>query len=223
MILAYSKFGISLEIAEDSVISLTVEDPGCFAEMVRDIYIQAKGGDGAFLLSERDKALKIDKNIEVVINPFGIDFNDRKIQNRLYDKLKVVSTEFDNLLSDVDSAAVRLLYAITEQIPYNNISFDLHTDIGGFLKLYHVQIDSSSYSNLIELLCEYIKVLSGLTGVTILCLVDLKKYFSLSDMEMICKQANYNKISIVFIQSSEAYRVKNEKKYILDKDLCFIS
>ncbi len=223
MILAYSKYGTAIEIKEDSIVSLIVENPRCFAEMVRDIYNQAQGGDGEFLLSERDKVVKIDKNMEVVVNPFGIDFNDRKILNRLYDKLKTVSMEFDELLSDVDSAAVRFLDAITEQIPYNNIGFDLHIDIAGLLKLYHVQIDSNSCSNLTELLCEYIKVISSLTGVTVLCLVDLKKYVSQSEMEMICKQANYNKISIIFIQASEDYKVENEKTYILDKDLCFIS
>ena len=223
MILAYSKYGIAIELKEDSVISLTVENTRCFAEVVRDLYVQVRGGDGDFLLSEKDKALKIDKTMEVVINPFGIDFNDRKILNRLHDKLKTVSMEYDELISDVDTTAVRLLDAITRQIPYNNISFDLHTDMGGFLKLYHVQIDSSSCSSLTELLCEYIKILSGFTGVTVLCLVDMKKYFSPSEMEMVCKQAKYNKIIIVFIQSSESYKVKDEKSNILDKDLCFIS
>ena len=86
MILAYSKYGIAIEIKEDSIVSLIVENPRCFAEIVKDIYTQAKGGDGEFLLSERDKAVRIEKNMEVVINPFGIDFNDRKILNRLYDK-----------------------------------------------------------------------------------------------------------------------------------------
>jgi CRISPR-associated protein Csn2 len=223
MILAYSKYGIAIEIKEDSIVSLIVENPRCFAEIVKDINTQAKGGDGEFLLSERDKAVRIDKNMEVVINPFGIDFNDRKILNRLYDKLKTVSMEFDELLSDVDSAAVSFLDAITEQIPYNNIGFDIHTDIAGFFKLYHVQIDSNSCSNLTELLCEYIKVISSLTGATVLCLIDLKKYFLPSEMKMICKQAYYSKISIIFIQDSEDYKVENEKIYILDKDLCFIS
>ncbi len=223
MILAYSKYGIAIELEENSIISLTVENPKYFSEMVREIYIQAEGGDGEFLLTNNDKALRFDKNIEAVINPFGIDFNDRKILNRLYDKLKLVSTEFDELLSNVDSAAVKLLDAITEQIPYNNISFDLHTDIIGFLKQYHVQLDSGACNNLTELLCEYIKVLSGLMGVNVLCLVDLKKYILPDDMEMICRQASYCKISILFIQSSESYRMENEKIYILDKDLCFIS
>lgn len=221
MIIANAKYGIEIELKENRAYSLTVEANNCFADMVKNLYCQNKGEEGDFYLTENSKELKIEKYIDVIINPFAIDFNNRKITNKLYEKLKEVATEYDDYRAAIDTASVSFLDKITSQTPYEGITFDLQTDITGLLKLYHVQIDNPE-GNLHESICEYIKVLSGLTETSVLCLVDIKRYLLPWEMEQVFMQATYSKVILFLLQSGNPYSLEDEVRYIVDKDLCLI-
>lgn len=80
MKLVHSELGIKIVIVENRANVLVVENPMIFRKIIEDVLNQINGFDGELVLSTDDKLLALSKNIELVIDPFNIDLNSKKIQ-----------------------------------------------------------------------------------------------------------------------------------------------
>ena len=87
MILAYSKLNLRMEFIENTVNVLVLEDPVQFSEIVYLLKCDEKVLESPFVLSESDKFLQISKEMEIIVDPFSLDFNSRKIQQQLYKEM----------------------------------------------------------------------------------------------------------------------------------------
>ena len=79
MKLVCASFGLEMELLENYVTVLVVENAGYLTEIVSSLKKQSDGEEGIFVLVENDKIEKIDKKLALVIDPFSISVNERKI------------------------------------------------------------------------------------------------------------------------------------------------
>lgn len=215
------KYNIEIILEENKVDVLVVESPQIMTEIVSGIQLQCNGEEGDFVLSNGDKILKMDKCMSVVINPFSINLNEKKIVSKLYSELKVIGNEYFVEKEEVNSKVVQLLDRIVSDTMYNNVVFDLNLDWDGLFKLYTVKIENSAES-LLENIIEYTKILSRLCEIKIVCLVNIKSYLDEEEIKQLYEMAFYNKIQLLIIESNEKTRIDNENIYIIDKDKCLI-
>lgn len=79
MKLVHSEYDIKIELKENNVNLLVIENRKLMTELVYELYNQCNGLDGRFVLSNDMKELKIDKEASIVLEPFTINCNERKV------------------------------------------------------------------------------------------------------------------------------------------------
>ena len=85
--MANAELILGIDIEENIPAILVIENQKVMAEVVEQLYVLCNSGEGDFVLSDSGKQLSFEKTAEIIINPFSIDFNARKIQNKLYSEL----------------------------------------------------------------------------------------------------------------------------------------
>lgn len=216
-----ARYNLSLGLNENSVNVLVVEHPQVFADIVYSLFHQSCGGEGEFILSENNKELKFDKYMDLIIDPFSLELNNRKILNKLYAQLNSLGNECSEKKDKINSEIVQILDDIVSISRYNNIDFQL--DIGwiDIFKLYGVKF-GKNYTSLLEKLIEYMKILTHICDISIICFVNCKSYLSSMEIQSLYQMAFYNKIHLILIESSEKEPNVNEKVFIIDCDKCLI-
>lgn len=221
MILAYSKLNLRMEFIENTVNVLVLEDPVQFSEIVYLLKCDEKVLESPFVLSESDKFLQISKEMEIIVDPFSLDFNSRKIQQQLYKEMEIVATEFDVEKAEVNGRMLYLIEGIQERLQYQNIAYNLEFSWENLLKLYQVHFEPLCES-LLEKLVEYIKIASNLLNLKVIGFVNLKLYLTEEQLHYLYEIAFYNKVNLLLIENIENTQLEEEKLYIVDKDKCII-
>lgn len=221
MILAYSKLNLRMEFIENTVNVLVLEDPVQFSEIVYLLKCDEKVLESPFVLSESDKFLQISKEMEIIVDPFSLDFSSRKIQQQLYKEMEIVATEFDVEKAEVNGRMLYLIEGIQERLQYQNIAYNLEFSWENLLKLYQVHFEPLCES-LLEKLVEYIKIASNLLNLKVIGFVNLKLYLTKEQLHYLYEIAFYNKVNLLLIENIENTQLEEEKLYIVDKDKCLI-
>lgn len=199
-----------------------IESPTLFAKYVEELYSQSEGKDGAFILSENDKEIDMGKYMEVIINPFAVNVNDKKILSKLYMELLELSVA-DNLYlltqkikSELQSYMLQLEYTS----PYM-MTMDLETDMTNIMKAMGVKIENYA-DNYFENLVLYIKIIAELLQKKIVVLVNIGSYIEREQMEQLLVTAMHSEIKLLLIENEERNFSGEVIQYIIDKDGCEI-
>lgn len=83
MKLAYVDMENVIELDYRKATEWIIESPALFQKYVHLLNIQVEGEEGGFVLSDDDVILDISKYVEIVVNPFALDFEDRRIQKKI--------------------------------------------------------------------------------------------------------------------------------------------
>lgn len=221
MKLVNKNYNLEIGLEENKVTVLTVENADVYTKIVGDIWNQTNGNEGAFILSECEKIKNISKEMDCIINPFSLDCNNKKIVTRLYQELKI---QADNVLqeetSQLNANIIEFLDRLLLTVPYNT-TYEFDMDMANLLKIYSVGIEAKG-EKLIDIIVEYLKVMSQLCNIQIFVFVDLKHYLSTEELRQLYQELFYIKIYLIVIEPSQTERLENEKSWIIDKDLCII-
>lgn len=201
---------------------LVIEDRGYFSQFIFNLWKQCNGQDGGILLSEVSRSVNLDKSVELIINPFGIKFNDKKILSKVYSELENICNEYYiEELSSINTNIVTLLDLLEKKISYP-IHFSLDLDLKGLFKLYDVKIEESE-EGLLDNLISYIKLLHQACGVKVVVFVNLKTFLSKDMIKDLYQACFYEEIILIDIETYDfGKEIEAEQYIIIDKDLCFI-
>ena len=213
--------GISIELKENIVTSIIVESPSMMSKLVKDAMFQCDGQEGKWLLFINNELEKLHKYCDIIMNPFSIDFNNKKIISRLYQQLKEIGDDFIEQQTVINSSVIQFLEMLLERIPYSNLTYKIDFDLEQLFKLYGVKIENET-ETVLDGLIEYIKILSQMMFVPILFLVNIKSYLSKEEVLELYKMARYHKVHLVLLESIEREIIDFEQLFIIDKDLCLI-
>lgn len=217
----YSDLGIKIEITENEVYSIVLENPDDMKKFVEELWNQSNGDDGKIIVSDNEKIVRFDKVCDVVLDPFSINLNSRKIINKLYADMEIMGNERPEEMGDINSRVVNLIDIFTTSLGYCNVEYNLDFKWTDIFKIYNLRF-ADNYENLVEKISYYIKIISEMTESKVLFLVNMKSFFSKDELENIYRTAMYNKIGLVMVDSQRNVDIESEKVYIVDKDHCLI-
>lgn len=220
MKLVDSKLNLSIEMSENVVNVLVVENKITLSYVIENIWKQCNGQEGDFVLSE-NKMIKIDKEMEVIINPFDLNFNNKKIISALYSNLSEKANELIEEKAELNSKIINFLDKIILSESYAGIEFALDFSWNDLFKMYNIKIDDN-YNSLLNRMTEYIKLITNFCGIKVLCIINIKTYLSEQELSELYACANHNKIFLLLIEASESEKLFNEKIIIIDEDDCLI-
>jgi CRISPR type II-A-associated protein Csn2 len=221
MRLVHIENDIEIELCENLVTVLCLEKTKLFSDYVSQLWSQYNGAEGNFILSEKDKELDISKNIIMIINPYDISCNNKKIITRIHQEIsEIARCEYIEQVSYINQMMVQLLEDLSYKVPYH-VEYNLETKIEDLLKIYDLKMEENADS-LLEKIIDYIRITHQVLKVDVFVFVNLKMYLDSDELESLYKHCSYEKIKLLLIEGYYKSRLDAEKCWIIDKDLCII-
>ena len=222
MRLTYPGLNIEFNLSETEPVVIVLEKPEIFSDFIENIWNQTNGREGCFILGNADKVLCLDKKLALIMNPFAISSNDRKILSKIYTELSIVTTEsYYEELAALNTAIINALDKMMEKLPYPLTSkFEL--DLISLFKTYDIKIEEED-NGLLERVVSYLKLNHQVCGIEVFVFVNLKQYLEKEQLQELYKAAAYEQVYIINIEGRDGKeRLKEERCIIIDKDLCII-
>lgn len=171
-----------------------------------------------FLLDDNNEEIKIDKSIYLVIDIFNIDYNNKKILNKIYNIISdrvELSKEIE--MNDIIIKLRNYLIEEINEIPFEFIMKD-ELDVKEILKLFDLKIDKENYTNTIEKIELLIDIISTLKIADILVIPNMKTYLTDEEIIEIYKYSLYNNVKILSIEKELISKLKYENILLIDQN-----
>lgn len=224
MILVHPRIEEQIEFKENVINVLCIENKTMFNEIVSDFLVQINGEDGDFILSEKGKELSIKKSVELVLSPFIMDFNSKKILSSIYGDLKENAYQQDyyantvKLLSEISG----YISNVVDEYKYP-LEISEEINIEDVFKLASLKVDNSN-STLVDKIVDYVELVTTVLNVKLVVFVNLKSYIEEEQLGELYKTIINKKINVLLIENMMiSSKIEGEKGIIIDKDLCEIS
>lgn len=217
------EIGLEIELRENEVAVVVLEDITLRLSLIEELYLQLEGKEGNWLLSEKEKTFDLSKHIELILEPFSLQLNSKKLKTKLYQDIKVIADECFALPGlELHSHICTYLERVLEKVPYP-MKYKDEWNLLDFLKSYNVELEEA-YDDVCEKIFEYIKLMNQVCGINVFVTVNLKQYLTEKQLIELYKFSKYSKIQLVLIEfNMYNKKIEGEKIYILDKDDCIIT
>lgn len=222
MKLSHTEIERCIEFEENKINVLVIENAAFFTEIINELNNQIKKIEGRFVLSRNLKEIKIDRKCELVIDFFNLTFNSSKIKKELYNRLESVSVNEKNYLesNEIKNRIIKFCYEIEDEIDFD-LDINEEFTFKDIFKAIKLKINDENFS-FSENLIEYMNIFEKFIGIKLFIFVNLKNFLSEKDLELFYQFIFYNKYKVLLIESNDSKKLDQEKKIIIDKDLCEI-
>lgn len=222
MKLSYKEFEPVISLDENIPYVLNLESPMLFRKFLIDFKSQLVIGEGKFIFSERDKILQLNKCVDLLIDPFNTNVNQRKVLQKLYLGLEknANDAELCEATLAIKSAINKYILDVeyeSEFILEHNVDFDLK-GLFSAVDLRFVQ-DNEDF---LTRLSRYMEISRKFLGLKAVVLVNVSSYLSEEEIKMLWDSAAYNKLAILMLEHNYTSKIADEKLTIIDNDLCIV-
>ncbi len=204
---------------EDAVNSLVIENRDFFRQCIKDLYNRCEGHDGNFVLSEDSKVIECSKHMELITTFVPFEINKKTLLTRLCtyaEKASMSESNYEStqtLVSEIE----RYLDSL-----FDNLSYSFEYDklnMSSIIKAAGVVI-ADDYESELEKIIDYMQLVTELEKERIFVFVNMRSYFSDSDMDRFVKDVLSRKFRILLIDNSDNKMLTGEKRITIDADLC---
>ena len=220
MKLKINGFNNEIEFNNSNVTVLTIKDTKCFTHIIESINNAINGDETneIFFLDSDFNEINISKEAYILTDLFNIDFNSKKILNKLYD---IISSNIEKMedIKIKDTMVSLRNYIIQEinELPFEFIMKD-EPEITEILKIYNLKIDILNYKKVIEKVEFLIDILATLKISNILIIPNLKMYLDDEELVELYKYSLYNEINLLLIEKDIYNRLQYEKVMLIDEN-----
>ncbi len=208
-----------IHFEENYIHVLIVENGSLLTQLITDILMQQNNEEGKFVLSKEFKPIPIPKHLEIITDLFTLNLNSRPIANKLYEALQIIAHNEDCYMQSqhFKQELTNYLEHVLVNTKYN-INYDNDFDLIQIFKACKIEIDAHS---MLERITEYCDILTNLLKISCIIFVNAKSFLTIEEINLLYDEILYKKYNVLFIEShdSEVHH-PNEKRIIIDKDLC---
>lgn len=211
-----------LQLAPCTVCQLVLEPPELLAHSVQELYRQTEGAEGQFILSDEDKELDIAKTVTMILNPFAVDLQDRKIVTKLYHELESLAYGEELYLAtrELQLQLQQYFLQLEHSSPYL-LTNHAELDFTALLKAMGVQLENTA-DDFVEQLALYLDLQASLLGKKLAVFVQVSSYLTPVQMQQLQEMAAYREIALLWIENQQKDFAMEQHCYIIDKDYCEI-
>lgn len=219
MKLAHIALENQIDFKDDKIVFWDIEDTQIYYEFVKELKNQIDGEDGNFVLSSNLKSIKLDSNAEIIVGPFDMDFDSKKIANLISKRIVKTAVEDEYFIK-----FQTIEKSIMEYLRNLIIDADLPVEVGpieieNLIKAssFKTSESNSFYDNLVN----YVSLLLNLSKPKLLILVDIKRYIKPESFTQFLNFLQYEDINVLFVDCFLRKILNNgARTYFLDKDHC---
>ena len=139
MKLSHYLLNTPIEWGDYYINTFVIENSALYREFLSELYKQAKGENGGFVLSEKMEILNFSKSVEMIGNLMELgNENDKKISNAITKELSEIA--INDCYSDVIELYQKINEVVANLIDKSNqdLIFDEINDISQLLKIYNI-------------------------------------------------------------------------------------
>lgn len=222
MKLVHPDWNHCFDFSEYNTYSVVIENPAVYRKYLSEIYSQATGDVGCFVLSESNKELKISEKIDVLIDLLFFTVNNKKITTAIQNKLKDFMVAEDmymettEILSSIEQYAETICDTFSHDITYKPV------DHLGLLKMLGFE-PRVEYDGPCEKLIEYFNLAHEVCKTSCFVLVQPSSVLSAQEMKMLVDNCERLKHNIILLESTECpWLLDYSKRILIDFDGCEI-
>lgn len=199
-----------------------LEDQKIFSHYVRELYAQFQGEEGKFILADGEKELSISKEADLICDVMGLQINNRKILGKLYSELQTLafSENFFVSTQGIIQEINQFLLNLEDATNYI-LEMDEQVDMSALFKAVGMRLYDEQ-ENFFENLVRYVKVEVELLEKHFFIFLNLRSYLTDEQIVELMREANYQEIQILMIESQAKGCICGVKRCIIDKDRCEI-
>lgn len=222
MKLVHPAFTQQLQLTPCTACQVVLEPPELFASCVQELYRQIEGAEGQFVLSNGEKELDIAKNVTMVLNPFAVDLQERKIVTKLYHELETLAYSEELYLAtrELQLQLQQYFFQLEHSSPYL-LTNHAEADFTALLKAMGVQLENTA-DDFVEQLALYLDIQASLLGKKLAVLVQVSSYLTPAQMQQLQEMAAYRETALLWIENQQKDFSIEHTCYIIDKDYCEI-
>lgn len=216
---AYKDMGHVLTFEPGYVNELVVENKNMFFGMANSITVQTEGQHGNAVLSLKDKPVELSRYADVTVQFAPFQINRKSLLTKLCTSLeqKAVSEEHYKSTIEILNGIDRFVQIITEEYP-----FEIEcpkTSIGAILRAVSPMVAEDEI-NALEKIIDYMELVRTLDKERLFIMINMRTYFTDTDMEEFIKCAVSRDLKILLLESSSHKKLANTRRYVIDSDLC---
>lgn len=223
MKMVYEPFEYPIVFEENKVNVVCIERPECFRQFIEDLQEQIQEEEGKFVLSADGEELPLKKYVCVITDIFNLEFNERKVLNRIYEELDQYAASEEMYLQtcELQTHLFKFLENLVQATDYP-LSYSQEVDLTDLYKAVELEVQTE-YESLLEKIMDYMDLMVQIFHIHCLVFVNLKSFLRTEELEDLYKAAAYKKVHLLLLEN-RAGEEQNERErwFIWDKDLCEI-
>lgn len=222
MKLVEREIGLEITLKENRVPVIIVENTAIRLSLIEELYEQIMGKAGNWFLVENEKKYDLSKSVEIVLEPFSLQLNNKKVKTKLVQDLKIIAEEYfytEGL--ELYSLMCSYLEKILEKVSYP-LRYKEDWNSAELFKMFNVELDEE-YENTYDKLFNYVKLVNQVCGTKMFVMLNMKQYLSENQLMELYKLSQYCKIQLILIEFNASNpKLECEDVYVLDNDRCII-
>lgn len=202
--------------------SIVIENKRMLTEIVSDLYNQKNGSAGRIVVSENDTPVPIAKNVEIIDRYIPFELNTKTIINSVSSALEKCAVNEENigrtlaLTAEIEKYLIDLAFEFPCEISFTSVSSS------SLIKHSGISVESN-LSSISEKVCEYMELITEFDRKKLFVTINMRSFVDDEEMEKFVETALIHGYNIIAIESCAYKMLKNEKRLIIDDDLCEIS
>lgn len=212
-----------LLFGENEINVLIIENQRLFTSIIQEIFEQIKGNESNIVLSSNGNILDMSKNAELIVDYYNLEFNQKKVLNKLYQSLTSLITESEEYLKfiELSSEMVHFIENIVINALYP-VRYVNELEPTAYLKFMDVRLEQE-YGTMADKIVDYILIMQEYARIQCFILVNIKSYLSEEEIESFYQFICYNKYNVLLIENqTREKRFDQEVITVIDEDLCQI-
>lgn len=220
MKLVIKAFNLIVELEENLVDIFVIENPRVMTDVILSSINNSKS-DSKMLLIENDGEDIPSSKYEIITSPFIISLNSKKLLgSALKDIETSICENYYDKFQEINADILTLLDKAILDLPYD-ISFDCIKEIKDVIKICDISFEEKQLS-LLEKITDYIKLESKILKLKCIIFINLHDFLDSDEIELLYKEAFYQKLQIILIESHEEKKKSCERVHIIDQTQCII-
>ena len=181
MILSLFGFENKINFKEDKVNILEVYNKKLFCTIINFLNNQCndeEDEDNQIVLLDGDNRKSIRQNVYILSDLFNIDFESKKIMNRIYNLIEQnIKNRQDFELEELSLKLRNFLIQEINELPFE-FNIESEINVQNLIKSFNLRIDKSNYNSIVDKVEFIINILSTLKIASILIIPNLKVFLN---------------------------------------------
>lgn len=218
----YPEIDYVVDTDNERVNTIVIENQKLFFSICDDLYNQVQGNEGKSVVSSDNKVLEVSKNVEVLNQFIPFDVNTKVLLNRLSSTIEKKALENDYYEKTMQEMAnlQKYLFDLTEYLPGDIVLKKM--SISSIIKASGVEFENE-YDKLAEKVLDYMEMVREYDKDKLFILINFRSYVMDEDVYQFMDTIKRQLFNVVLIEEKEHKLLSNEKRYLIDEDLCEIA